>query len=185
MKLLTILALLIVSFECNAQTIKQIFQTLPDTILPSLTKNDRLDLIDLFENNMQNEVTNQLKGKSRMTHLTTNLTKIRLSELSEVQFCLLPTTTSYLICFVHSVKTDAWDSSIRFYNPDWTPATNILSLSSIGHTAMTFLHYDFTDDTTLAVSTSELRKADSGKISLTQDGVTTIKWDASQSRFAP
>ena len=59
----------------NAQTMKQIFQTLPDTILPSLTKNDRLDLIDLIENNMQNEVTNQLKGKSRMTLLTPNLTK--------------------------------------------------------------------------------------------------------------
>jgi hypothetical protein len=166
----------------NAQTMKQIFQTLPDTILPSLTKNDRLDLIDLIENNMQNEVTNQLKGKSRMTLLTPNLTKIRLSELVEVQLCKLPTPTSYFICYIHSVKTDTWDSTIRFYNPDWTLVANQQTLFTNAQPSPDFQHLDFNDDTTLTLTSSHF-KSESGQLSLKSKGSTTVHWDSTQSRF--
>jgi len=166
----------------NAQTMKQIFQTLPDSILPSLSKNDRLDLIDLYENKMQNEVNNQLRGKSRMTVLTENLTKIQLSELAEVQLCKLPTPDSYLICMIHSVKADAWDSNTRFYNPDWTPAKYHLSASSSGKILMTFYYNNFTDDLTLATTVSSLRN-DEGKIVLKEGATVNIKWDKEQERF--
>jgi len=167
----------------NGQTIKQIFQTLPDTILPSLSKNDRLDLIDLFENNMKNEVTNRLKGKSRMTLLTTNLAKIQLSELAEVQLCLLPTPDSYLICLIHSVKTDAWDSTVRFYNPDWTLSTYHLQLYTNGEPSTDFQHYDFNNETTLTLSTARIVRSSTGDLSLTEGGGATIHWDSTQSRF--
>ena len=67
-KIITILAFwLIINGQwsmVNGQTMKQLFTTLPDTILPSLSKNDRLDMVDFIENNMKNEVTNRLRGKS-------------------------------------------------------------------------------------------------------------------------
>lgn len=166
----------------NAQTMKQIFQTLPDSILPSLSKNDRLDMVDLYENNMQNEVTNKLRGKSRMTLLTENLTKMQLSELTEVQLCKLPTPSSYLICMIHSVKADTWDSTVKFYNPDWTPATYHLSLFGSGNILMSFQYYNFTDDITLATTVSSFRN-DEGKIVQKQGGTVNIKWNKEQQRF--
>lgn len=183
-KIITIFTIWSMVNALNAQTIKQIFQTLPDTILPSLTKNDRLDLMDLIENNMKNEVTNQLRGKSRMTHLSTNLTKIRLSELAEVQLCKLPTPDSYLICFIHSVKTDAWDSTIRLYNPDWTIA-EAPSISPKGGSSeeADFLHYDFNNETTLTLSTASIVRSTSGELSIKEGEGTTIHWDSTQSRF--
>lgn len=177
-----IIALLCLTTAANAQTMKQLFTTLPDTILPSLSKNDRLDMVDLIENNMKNEVTNQLKGKSRLTLLTDNLAKIQLSELVEVQLCKLPTPDNYLICMIHSVKTDAWDSTTKFYNPDWTPATYRLSTHSSGKILMTFNYYNFTDDTTLATTVSSLRN-DEGKIVLKEGGTVEIKWDKEKKRF--
>ena len=182
MKLLTILILLAVSITGKAQTMKQLFTNMPDTILPTLSKNDRLDMVDLIENNMQNEVTNRLKGKSRLTKLTDNLAKIQLSELAEVQLCKLPTPDSYLICMIHSVKADAWDSTTKFYNPDWTPATYKLSTGSMGKMLMTFYYYNFTDDTTLATTVSDLRNGE-GKIFLHEGGTVEIKWNKDQARF--
>ena len=177
-----IIALLCLTTAANAQTIKELFTTLPDTILPSLSKNDRLDMVDLIENNMENEVTNRLRGKSRLTMLTDNLAKIQLSELAEVQLCKLPTPDSYLICVIHSVKTDAWDSTTKFYHPDWTPSTYNLSTHSSGNILMTFSYYNFTDDTTLATTVSDLRNND-GKIVWKDGGTVNIKWNKEQQRF--
>ena len=177
-----IIALLCLTTAADAQTIKELFINLPDTILPSLSKNDRLDLIDLIENKMTNEVTNQLRGKSRMTVLTDNLVKVQLSELAEVQLCKLPTPDSYLICMIHSVKADAWDSNTRFYNPDWTPAKYQLSTSSSGKILMTFYYYNFTDDLTLATTVSSL-KNDEEKIVLREGATVKIKWNKEQQRF--
>jgi hypothetical protein len=177
-----IIALLCLTTAANAQTIKELFTTLPDTILPSLSKNDRLDMVDLIENNMENEVTNRLRGKSRLTMLTDNLAKIQLSELAEVQLCKLPTPDSYLICVIHSVKTDAWDSTTKFYHPDWTPSTYKLSTHSSGNILMTFSYYNFTDDTTLATTVSDLRNND-GKIVWKDGGTVKIKWNKEQQRF--
>ncbi|MBO4450973.1 MAG: DUF3256 family protein [Bacteroidaceae bacterium] len=191
--IIIIIAVWSVVGSLSAQTIKQIFQTLPDTILPSLTKNDRLDLIDLFENNMSNEVNNQLRGKSRMTHLDDNLTKIRLSELTEVQLCRLATPTSYLICLIHSVKTDAWDSTIRFYNPDWTlnSKTTILNTQrSTPNAQLSFTHLDFTNDTTLQLNTeaptlTTLPVKETPEYASKGSQEVSLNWDSAQSRFVP
>ena len=191
--IIIIIAVWSVVGSLSAQTIKQIFQTLPDTILPSLTKNDRLDLIDLFENNMSNEVNNQLRGKSRMTHLDDNLTKIRLSELTEVQLCRLATPTSYLICLIHSVKTDAWDSTIRFYNPDWTlnSKTTILNTQrSTPNAQLSFTHLDFTNDTTLqlnpeAPTLTTLPVKETPEYASKGSQEVSLNWDSAQSRFVP
>ena len=182
-RLFMILALMWCASAMDAQNVKELFVSIPDTILPTLTKNDRMDMVDLIENKMENEVTNRLKGKSRLTKLTDNLAKIQLSERSEVQLCKLPTPNSFLICMIHSVQADAWDSNVQFYNPDWTPASYHLSLSASGNFIMTFQHYDFIDDTTLKVSISDLKLSDSGEIALHQGRTVSIKWNTNQQKF--
>ena len=141
-KITTLFAFLMVATIMEAQNMKEIFKTVPDSILPTLTQNDRLDLIDLKEHNMDNEVNNQLKGKSRMTILTDHLVKVQLSQLSEVQICKLNAGTDlarmasgeYILCLIHSVKSNAWDSNIRFYTPDWKMLGNQQTLLTLPET---------------------------------------------------
>ncbi|MBR6998224.1 MAG: DUF3256 family protein, partial [Prevotella sp.] len=39
-----------------------LFKAMPDSLMPYLTKNNRLDMIDFMEANMKAEITNQLEG---------------------------------------------------------------------------------------------------------------------------
>lgn len=124
--ILTVLAL--TALPGRAQTMKEIFSDLPDSILPTLTRNDRLDCIDFIENNLTNEVNNVLDGKTRLTLLTDSLAKIRLSLMTEVQICKLPVastsagqTGGFVICLVHSSDVRGWDSVLRFYDSAWRP----------------------------------------------------------------
>ena len=128
-----------------------------------------------------------------MTHLDANLTKIRLSELTEVQLCRLATPTSYLICLIHSVMTDAWDSTIRFYNPDWTlnSKTTILNAQlSTPNAQLSFTHLDFTDDTTLQLNTeaptlTTLPVKETPEYASKGSQEVSLNWDSAQSRFVP
>lgn len=111
--------LVLVTLSCQAQTMKEIFSELPDSVLPTLTRNDRLDCIDFIENNLTNEVNNALDGKTRLTALTDNLAKVQVSKRTELQICKLPLDGGYVICLIHSSNIGAWDSTIRFYDSKW------------------------------------------------------------------
>lgn len=115
------IAVALMPLAAYSQTMKEIFATLPDSILPTLTSNDRLDCIDFIENNMTTEVNNALKGKTRLTALTDNLAKIQVSSLTEMQICKLATIDGYIICLIHSSDVGGWDSTIRFYDSAWKP----------------------------------------------------------------
>jgi len=199
--------LLMMTAGVHAQTMKQIFSSVPDSLMPTLTKNDRLDCIDLIENNMQTEVNNQLKGKTRLTRLTDNLAKLQLSSLSEMQFSKLPTDTGYVICVVHSVKADAWDSQVRFYNADWTliptgqfftmPETNDFFIPSsdlspdqsaklLSKAGYPLLYVDFTSDTSVTVTYTSSNRPDRDFREKAQSHFReqiTYAWDAPTHRF--
>ena len=44
-------------------TMAALFKAMPDSLMPYLTKNNRLDMIDFMEANMKAEITNQLEGR--------------------------------------------------------------------------------------------------------------------------
>ena len=66
-----------------------VFSNMKDEILPILTKNSRLDLIDYIDNNMQAKVRNRLDGFTTMETLTDNYCRIKLAENSSMEIKLL------------------------------------------------------------------------------------------------
>ena len=72
--------------------IRQWFTDMPDSIMPLLTKNNRLDFIDFIDSHMDAIVTNRLDGKSRMTQLTEDYLHIEYTQSSSVTMKLLPTS---------------------------------------------------------------------------------------------
>lgn len=57
----------------------ELFKAMPDSLLPYLTTNNRLDMLDFMEAKMKAEVTNLLDGKSEMTALTHDSLSIRMN----------------------------------------------------------------------------------------------------------
>ena len=63
---------MVLPVSLTAQNMSDIIKDMPDSIMPLLTKNDRLDFIDYLASNMKAEVTNRLGGKSEMTTISNN-----------------------------------------------------------------------------------------------------------------
>ena len=84
-----LLLMVSVSTMADADALRSFFVEMPDTIIPYLTRNNRLDLIDFMDSNMKAEVTNNLGGKTQMTKLTPDTISIQLSEASRIDLYLV------------------------------------------------------------------------------------------------
>ena len=97
---------------------KDVFAAAPDSIFPLLTTNNRLDCIDLIENNMKDTVKNKLEQKAEMTALTDSYLQIKPSEKSVVEIKML---NDSVFCLINTCLGPAPDSRISFFTRGWKP----------------------------------------------------------------
>ena len=100
---------------------RDIIKSLPDSIIPLLSENNRLDMIDFMDSGMKAEVTNVLNGKCSMLTLSDQYTKIQLTESSVVEMILLETqmpvdSVNQVLCVVKTFGTDIRESTVDFYS---------------------------------------------------------------------
>lgn len=120
MKQLALILLLFISVgpKLFAQDIKEVFKTMPESITPLLSKNNKADFVDFMESNMKAEVQNELNGKSEMTALDKDYISIQMTTESTWQMKLLPYKESYLIAIIETVKGPVVDSVLKFYTSE-------------------------------------------------------------------
>ena len=109
-----------------AQTLKDAFRQMPDSLAPYLSENNRLDFIDFLESGMKAEVKNLLDGTSEMTALTDDSLSIRVSDALRVDMLMLrplePVDSSgVVICMVQTFGIDSLslDAKVDFFNSEW------------------------------------------------------------------
>lgn len=114
--------------------VRDVFIQMPDTIVPYLAKNNRLDFVDFIDSHMDAVVTNSLGGKSTMDTLTADYLSLRLNDASSLQMKLLPVTTPvdsarHIICLVRTYGKDYRESRVEFYSLKWhkLPSTDYMS----------------------------------------------------------
>ena len=106
--------------ELRAQTARQCFLQMPDSLCPLLTEVNRADCIDFLDSGMKAQVSNRFGGKSEMTRLTDDYIALQLTELTSWQMKLLPLPKGgKLICTVFTACAPACDSQVQFYTTDW------------------------------------------------------------------
>ncbi len=110
--------------------IKDVFKQMPDSLMPYLSANNRLDFIDFMESDMKAEVTNQMGGISQMTALTDDSLSIRMNESMRVDMLLLHLdelvdSTHEVVVFTETFLVDSLygNSVVKVYSPDWQPVT--------------------------------------------------------------
>ena len=112
--------------KAQTTTIKEVFKAMPDSLMPYLSQNNKLDFIDFMESNMEAKVTNSLNGTSRMDQMNDQFLSLTLNEASKVQMRLLPVSElvdsmRQIICIVRTLGTKARESSASFYSCSWRP----------------------------------------------------------------
>lgn len=118
------------SLAASAQQplMRDVFAAMPDSVLPMVSKNNRLDCIDFIENQMEARVRNAIGEYVTLEALTKDYLRFRTSSAALLEMKLLPTSDSTaVLCLVHTVQTGAEgsalrmeDSHLRFLRPDWS-----------------------------------------------------------------
>ena len=105
------------------------FRQMPDSLLPSLTRNNRLDLVDFCEAKMMSVVKNRLDEEVEMTALASDSLSLRMSPALRVDMKLCSTTEAYdschqVIAVMHTYfLTDnrGQETALQFYTLRWRP----------------------------------------------------------------
>lgn len=117
-----------ISAGLNARSVKMsdVFRQMPDTLLPYLSQNNRLDMIDFKASGMDADIMNGFDEHTRLNVLTDNYMNMTLSQASSLELKLLdatvalPDSADCIVCVVHTVGTDRKSSTVKFYTSRWT-----------------------------------------------------------------
>ena len=132
--LLNILLLLTCATQAQV-SMRDVLKSMPDTIVPYLTENNRLDCIDFKEAKMKAEVQNALGGKSELVTLTDQLAVLQLNAAHRMELRLLDVSLpidscQQLIGVVHTYGSEVKQSRIQFFSLRWRelPTADYISL---------------------------------------------------------
>ena len=114
--------------QASAQsvTIRDVFRQMPDSLMPYLSKNNRLDFIDFMDSGMKAEVKNQLGGTSQMIALGDDSLTIRMNPSLRTDMLLMDSTVVMIETF--TVDSIYGQSSVHYFDTAWNPiAAPVLS----------------------------------------------------------
>lgn len=108
---------------------------MPDSLLPYLSENNKLDMLDFMDAKMKAEVTNALDGKSEMTALSDDSLVIQLNASVSLRLFILDVaepedSLTQIIGLVRSYKLSYGQQSsvINYFTPDWKPIATVMPL---------------------------------------------------------
>jgi hypothetical protein len=75
--------------SADTMRVSHFFSTMPDSLLPYLSRNNRLDLIDFMDSGMKAVITNMFEEQSEMTVLTTDSLTLQLNAVHRFDMLLV------------------------------------------------------------------------------------------------
>lgn len=121
-RIVAIIMMVLAVMMADAADLRTLFVDMPDSIMPTLTKSDRMDFVDYMDSGMKAKARNKLGGESEMTLFQDNMLSVKTSQVGRMDIVLFPRKKgSDLICVIKTVTARYDDSSLSFYDENWTP----------------------------------------------------------------
>ena len=119
MMMALLLASSISQAPAQSVTLRDMFKQMPDSLMPYLTKNNRLDFIDFLDSGMKAEVKNKLGGTSEMLSLADDSLTISMNPSLRTDLLLLDST----VVMVETFKVDSLygQSRVHYFTTTWQP----------------------------------------------------------------
>ena len=119
-KIFLAIILFVTNGNLYAQGVKMrdVFSQMPDTLLPYLSQNNKLDMMDFMESGMTADIVNGFDEHTCMTTLTDDYIRISLSPASSIEMKLLstdkmlPDSADCILCMVRTVGTVQKSSTV-------------------------------------------------------------------------
>lgn len=140
LKLILILLICFCAKSMDAQNMKSVFISMPDSIAPLFTKVNKEDCVDFLDSGMKAVVTNRFGSKSEMKDLSDDYVLMQTTDSSTLEMKLLPVNDSIkVVCMVKTVCASACDSEIHFYTSDWSRELSVIDFLVMPDAEMFFL----------------------------------------------
>lgn len=110
---------LLFAVSLNAQTAKEAFLSMPESLLPDMNLYARMDLVDLYNANQEAVITNSFNDTLALENLTTDYLLLKTGKGSLQIIALQMINESQLYCLIHTVCGQVCDSRIDFYSVSW------------------------------------------------------------------
>ena len=107
--------------QASAQSvqIRDAFREMPDSLMPYLSKNNRLDFIDFLDSGMKAEVKNQLGGTSEMLSIADDSLTIQMNPSLRVHLLAMDSVVVMVETFL--VDSIYGESRVHYYSASWKP----------------------------------------------------------------
>lgn len=133
------LLLLLLPLTVGAQTVRDLWLSMPPSLAPYLSTSLRTQCLDFYDMHTDAQTDNALKGKSRIDTLTSTFLAATLSKAHALQMKLLPASGSGLgsslgsgsssslsscdsvLCVVRSWDGPKRDSEVQLFDRQWKP----------------------------------------------------------------
>lgn len=102
----------------SAQSLREVWVEMPDSILPYLSKSQRTELADYVEMKAEPAVLSTFGDSVRIECMTNNYLLVKANELTRLEIKLLDNNT---IALVQTWMAPAAESKLSFFNLQWQP----------------------------------------------------------------
>lgn len=112
--------------QTDSLNIREVFKQMPDSLLPYLTKNNKLDMMDFMDAKMKAAVDNLLGGESEMVFLSDDSLCLKMSESMTVEMKMLrgEKEPTILLRRTYQIKEHQKEILIRRYSSSWRPISD-------------------------------------------------------------
>lgn len=134
------LLLLLLPLTVGAQTVRDLWLSMPPSLAPYLSTSLRTQCLDFYDMHTDAQTDNALKGKSRIDTLTSTFLAATLSKAHTLQMKLLPAAGSAsssslsscdsVLCVVRFWDGPKRDSEVQLFDRQWKPLQAPLTFSA-------------------------------------------------------
>ena len=135
----TLLCLLVFLLNINSQNMQmaELFKQMPDSLMPYLTTNNKLDMLDFIDAGMEAKVTNKFDGESILCELDSTYLRLKLNTSVAVEMKLLSSSnilndsTKHLICIVTTYGDLIKESVLKLFTSKWNSIAHDITKSKL------------------------------------------------------
>ena len=129
-----------------AQNVRELFKTMPDSLAPYLTVNNRLDMMDFVDAGMKAIVTNQLGGDTEMTFLSDDSLSVKMNSAFLLDLKIQKQDTTTVVCLKRTYLTQKGQYELvsQTFTSYWRPLSKPVvesTLSKRDDELMTLPHF--------------------------------------------
>lgn len=130
----------------HAQNVREMFKTMPDSLAPYLSVNNRLDMMDFVDAGMKAIVTNQLGGDTEMTFLSDDSLSVKMNSAFLLDLKIQKQDTTTVVCLKRTYLTQKGQYEVvsQTFTSYWRPLSKPVvesTLSKRDDELMTLPHF--------------------------------------------